>query len=84
MVATYNSGGPGTSAAGDVQCLHVVQASWTCHSQLGGEVELYSRVMTVSLDISYCYIPCSLSVCWVSLPFLIVLVGCWLICFGGV
>ena len=25
VAATYNSGGPGTSAAGDVQCLHVVQ-----------------------------------------------------------
>ena len=52
-----------------------VTASRTCHSELGGEVELYSRVLTVSLDISYCYIPCSLSVCWVSLPFLTVLVG---------
>ena len=37
-------------------------ASWTCHSELGGEVELYSRVLTVSLDISCCYIPCSLCV----------------------
>ena len=32
----------------------------------------------------YVYIPCSLSVCWVSFcPFLMVLVGRYLTCFGG-
>ena len=51
---------------------------------LGGEIELDSSTLTVRMDIFlYNYIPCSLSVCWVSLPFLTVLVGRWLTCLGG-